>query len=198
MTKAGRLRQVSLAFFASMFALLGMGGVAFALGPRTPIGAAVRNVAHDVGLPVDSGRLTDARDVLLRLKDAIDAGKTDEAQRQASVLKRRLSSLDQGEQDKIAAATGLLQVALAPPGGGDVAPALVLVPPAGTLTAGPATPFAVHHALRGGVWEAVTGVVLWRAPDGTCRDTTCVATLAGPHTVTARRGPATGSAAVTV
>src|SRR4051794_27060974 len=33
--------------------LIGTTGVAFALGPRTPIGATVRNVAHDVGLPVE-------------------------------------------------------------------------------------------------------------------------------------------------
>src|SRR5436305_936365 len=43
-------------------ALVGTTGVAFALGPRTQIGATVRNMAHDVGLPVESARVVNVRD----------------------------------------------------------------------------------------------------------------------------------------
>src|SRR5437763_4090671 len=203
MARVGRLRQAGVALFAGLFGLLGMGGVAFALGPRTTIGPAVRNVAHDVGLPVDSGRLPDARDALDRLRDALDSGKTEDVERQASLLKRRLSSLDRGEQAKISAASGLLQVAapatvIAAAEGAATVSTLLVAPPGGTMAAGVARTFTVRRALSVRVSDNLAGVALSIAPDGSCSDIACVATSAGPHTVTAQLGPAAGSAVITV
>ncbi|MDQ1396570.1 MAG: hypothetical protein QOG64_1829, partial [Acidimicrobiaceae bacterium] len=93
-------------------ALLGMSSVAFALSATTPLGGVVRNVAHDVGLPVDSGRLVDIRDNLTRLRTALSAGDTKQARREATALKKRLAGLHPDEQGQLPEAGGLLEQAL--------------------------------------------------------------------------------------
>src|SRR5436190_14808963 len=197
--------------------LLGMTGVAFALGPRTPIAAAVRNVAHDVGLPVESARLIGARAAVARLQQALSRGDNEGAARQAKALKQRLTRLHPDEQQKVPEAVPLLQQALpatastgdpalAPDAG--AAPVTVIIPGIEQLVLAPSQPsmvagvgeaFAVNRIdAKGRDLGSVDGAVLTISPDGSCSAMTCSATSAGPHVVIVSARSLLGRAAVTV
>jgi hypothetical protein len=75
--------------------------------------------------------------------------------------------------------------------------ALELTPAAATINAGADQNYAVDvRDAYGNVRAQATSLTI--GPDGTCSGTTCTATQAGPHTVTATSGPLKATAAPTV
>src|SRR5436853_5251411 len=56
----------------------------------------LRNAAHELGLPVDSAHLDDARDTATQLRAALAAGDVEQARGLAVALSRQLDRLDAG------------------------------------------------------------------------------------------------------
>jgi hypothetical protein len=77
---------------------ISMSGVAAA---GVPLPRVVRQVGHDVGLPLDSPQLLDARHHRRALQAALADGDLGTTQRAAAVLRADLARLDQDERGKI-------------------------------------------------------------------------------------------------
>lgn len=116
---------------AALAVVGGGAGVAFAAG--APIPAAVRDVAHDAGLPVDSSTAVAARGAIRALSDAEDHGNATSIAARAEALQALLARLDRDERQDLARASARALDAAAQPSRG--APS-----PGGHLTPDPSVP----------------------------------------------------------
>ena len=102
--------QQKIAVGGAVFGLiLGAPAAAFAIS-GSPLPDPVRSALHDVGLPVDSVDVADARSAESHLEKALRSGDTAAVSRAAAHLQECLAELDRGDRNRMAPrADALLQ-----------------------------------------------------------------------------------------
>jgi hypothetical protein len=81
--------------------VVGVPGVAYGV-TGDPLPRPVREIAHNIGLPVQSPDLADAERVRSQLRDALAESDYDGLIREADDLERRLQTLEGPEREKLA------------------------------------------------------------------------------------------------
>src|SRR4051794_14325238 len=107
------LRRNWLVLLAAVVAAVVAGLAATYLLNLNPPAGVIKDVGHELGLPIDSHKLEQAQSTAVDLRDALAAGDLAEARRLATKLQRQLTRLDRGERAKVSGADELIARGLA-------------------------------------------------------------------------------------